>query len=226
MTMRSVRTIVPPSGGRTHSIRVSVDESCDWNNAIALGTTGQTAMATDYNAHMAGDLYPPKKGVTVIDRDVILVNFGRSTTSSENLQWAKQNDLTPASPRVIFAIGKYCPHLNDELGMNAMRVSSLESRLFQNRRIVLCVRWEDAIRGSCVSYLHERWYNDVWFAFVYKEEMNMNSEKERTDTQKTGTEPTKSIVCPVCREVFISADEYDAHLSIVHGQGINPWFEL
>jgi hypothetical protein len=163
--------IVIPQGGRIHIVPVAVNESRDWNEAVAAAGRN-----TDKGSDIwkMGDQYPPSEVGSGLSK-IILVNFGsgKNTLSQDNLAWAKSQHLVSASPRKVFAVGEHCPTLNRVLGMDSMAVVSLKECSFVGRQLVTCVWFYGSKRKAHLSWFGNEWGDGCWFAFVRESEASL-----------------------------------------------------
>ena len=161
VTIVSTDGITAPKGGKIHIVSVQVDESRAWKDAVSAAgpNTGR-----DWDIWKVGNQYPP----TAIrsSRQVILVNFGKYMQSEDVLAWGRTQNLRPASPRSVFAIGEHCPNLNRELVMDYMAVVSLVPCSFEGERRVTNVWWSRSGRKSYLRWFGSGWSVYDWFAFV------------------------------------------------------------
>ena len=155
--------LVAPDGGRIHVLRVPVNPTREWQEAInAAGPN----TPSNYDVRKVADKYPPQDGV-VEEKEIILVNFGKTISDTRvAVEWGKQHGLRPASPRPVFAIGEHKPQLHRELGVNAMAVVSPEECSFDVVRRVCIVWWSDADRHCNLRWFGHEWSAYYWFAFV------------------------------------------------------------
>ncbi len=155
--------LVAPDGGRIHIVRVPVNPSREWQEAInAAGPN----TPSNYDVRKVADKYPSQAGA-IEGKEVILINFGRTISDTQvAVDWAKQYKLRPASPRPVFAIGEHKPQLHRELGTNSMAVVSPDECTFGGGRQVCSVWWSDASRDCDLDWCAYEWLADCWFAFV------------------------------------------------------------
>lgn len=155
--------IILPPDGRIHVVSVPVNESREWSKAVkAAGpNTG-----SDRDIWKVGGEYPPNAGATEDLREVILVNFGENTRSEDNLAWGKAQNLRPATPRLVFAVGEHRPKLHRELDMDPMAVVSLVPCSFGGYRRVPLVWWYRSERITDLHWFDRDWGAIYWFAFV------------------------------------------------------------
>lgn len=163
VTIITADEIIAPKGGKIHVVSVPVNESRAWKDAVSVAgpNTGR-----DWDIWRVGDQYPPMVGATQGLQQVILVNFGKYMRSKDVLVWSKTQNLRPASPRSVFAIGDHCPNLNRDLAMDYMAVISLVPSSFGGRRQVPDVWWGRSERGACLGWFDDEWDVHCWFAFV------------------------------------------------------------
>lgn len=164
--------IVIPEGGRIHIVPVAVNESRDWKEAVAAAgpSTGR-----DWDIWKMGGGYPPSEVGSGLEK-IILVNFGKNTSSEENLAWAKSQKLVPASPRKAFAVSEHYPNLNRILGMDSMAVVSLKECSFEGRRGVVRVWFHGSERKADLRWFEHGWFGHCWFAFVRESEVGEPTE--------------------------------------------------
>ena len=155
--------LTAPDGGRIHIVRVLVNPTREWQEAInAAGPD----TPSNYEVCKVADKYPPQDGA-VEEKEIILVNFGRTISDTKvAVDWGKQNKLRPANPRQTFAVGEYKPKLHRELGVNSMVVVSPDECTFDGYRRVCDVWWDDTDRFCGLSWDGLEWNADYWFAFV------------------------------------------------------------
>ena len=111
--------LTPPPGGRIHVVRVPVDPSLRWKEAVEAAGPDTS---DDHHVKKIGRLYTAIGGV-IRDETIILVNIGPEGGSwGEIMGWARVNNLKLTHPRQVFAIGKYKPSLHKELGMKQILV--------------------------------------------------------------------------------------------------------
>lgn len=155
--------VAAPKGGRIHAVRVPVDPTREWLEAVNAAGPDTPASCS---VRKVGHLYPPQAG-TVTDREIILVNFGKPIPSGQYaLDWAKPFGLRPENPRGVFAIGEHMPQLNIQLGMPYMAVVSLDVCSFEGGRRVPVAWWRDSRRGAYLYWFGSDWDGNDWFAFV------------------------------------------------------------
>jgi len=154
--------IIAPPGGRIYVVSVPVDESRDWHEAI--GAAGPST-GSDWDIERVGEQYPTTDE-TPGSREVILVNFGKKTGSEDNLVWAKAQQLRPASPRTVFAVGEYCPTLHNQLDMDPLVVVSLITCFFEGEQRVVSVGWIGPRRAANLGWFEESWQVNFWFASI------------------------------------------------------------
>lgn len=158
-----VPELVAPDGGRIHIVRVLVNPSRPWQNAV--DSAGPNT-PSNYDVRRVADKYPPQDGA-VEEKEIILVNFGRTIPDTQvAVDWVKQYKLRPASPRPVFAIGECKPQLHRELGLDSMAVVSPEECTFDGGRRVCHVWWGGADRDCYLDWYDDEWDADFWFAFV------------------------------------------------------------
>lgn len=155
-------SVKAPEGGRIHIVRVPVNPGREWQEAVnAAGPdTGK-----DWDIRKVADKYPPQTGVTE-EREIILVNFGKSVSSQYALDWAKPLGLRPEKPHGIFAVGEHQSNLNEELSMPYMAVISLDECSFGGGRRVPYVWWRGSERLAYLYWFDRGWGGTRWFAFV------------------------------------------------------------
>ena len=154
-----------PKGGRIHVLRVPVNPSREWQEAInAAGpNTG-----SDWAVRKVGDQYPVQEGA-IEDREIILVNFGKTIPNVQHaLDWAEPFGLQPEGPRSIFAIGEHKPQLHKELEVSAMAVISTVECSFEGSRSLPHVWWYEAERDARLGWFGDGFDDYYWFAFSRK----------------------------------------------------------
>ena len=164
MQAQVLSQIIPPPGGRVHILRVPVNPSRDWNEAInAAGPDTPKS----YDVRKVGrDLYPPQAGEPK-EQEIILVNFGKTIPNGQHvLDWAKSFGLRPVSPRAVFSVLEHNPELNQVLKMAYMAVVSLDVCSFEGERRVCVSWWDDAERKAYLFWFDYDWRDFYWFAFV------------------------------------------------------------
>lgn len=150
-----------PEGGYIRIVHVPVNPSREWQEAVSAAgpDTGK-----DWEIRIVADNYQPQKGATE-EREIILVNFGKSVTSQHVLDWAKLHGLFPEKARGMFAIGEHEPKLNFVLDMAYMAVVSLEECSFQGARRVPALWWHETFREANLFWFLGSWGDNYWFAF-------------------------------------------------------------
>jgi hypothetical protein len=154
--------IKAPHGGRLHVLRVPVDPGREWQEAINVAgpDTG-----SNWDVRKVCDKYPPKSG-ELKEREIILVNFGKTILSSRYaLDWANSYGMRPEDPCGIFAIGEHKPQLHRELNIDAMAVISLEACSFEGEQHVCGVWWSASERLASLGWFGRGWDTNFWFAF-------------------------------------------------------------
>jgi hypothetical protein len=160
------RELVPPPGGRLHSVRVLVSPQREWQKAINAASLDTPDTPDDYNVRKVGDLYPPTTG-PVEEVEMILANFGPNGGSwTKVLAWGKANDLALAVPRQVIAIGEKYPKLHEKLGMNSMHVVATAECVFMGDGRAFGVWWGRDEGVVTLSWVSDCGGDDAWFAFV------------------------------------------------------------
>ncbi|MDD3531037.1 MAG: hypothetical protein PHV99_00355 [Candidatus Pacebacteria bacterium] len=156
--------LVIPEGGRVFIIRdVVVDESAAWDEAIKVGFPNTP---DSYNVWEIGEHYPPIPDAKPRKRDLILLNFGGVISDiALALAWGKRNNLPPASPREVFALGSHAPELNKRLDQNEMRVVSPIECTFFGLRYVPDGWWSGAAREADLVWVDGGFDDHLWFGF-------------------------------------------------------------
>ena len=154
--------VAAPEGGRIHIVRVPVNPAREWQEAIdAAGpNTGK-----DWGVRKVADHYPPQAG-PVEEREVILVNFGKTIPNGQYaLDWAKPFGINASDPRKVFAVGEHKPKLHRELGVDAMAVISLVPCTFVGRQHVPRSWWFRSERRTNLYWFLDSFHDYYWFAF-------------------------------------------------------------
>lgn len=159
--------VVAPEGGRIHILRdVVVDESVDWSAAIDVSYPDTPA---NYNVRKVGDSYPAKKQAKPVLRTIVLANFGKDVPNTDSaLAWSKENKLSIASPRTVFAVVGKHPSLHKELCVDPMAIISLGECNFSGRRHVPFAWLDGDERRANLNWPDNSFNGSCWFAFVRK----------------------------------------------------------
>lgn len=165
LIMRCSMPFKAPQGGRLNIVRVTVDPTRDWQEAI--NTAGPNT-GSDCGVRKVGDAYPPEDG-GVTEEEIFIVNFGKVIPNGQYaLDWAKPLNLSPAKPRQVFAVGEHKPELHWELKCNPMALVSLVPCSFKGDHCVLRVWWGGARRDVNLDLFDDGCGASYWFAFVHK----------------------------------------------------------
>lgn len=156
---------VAPEDGRIHVLLgITVAESSEWSSAIDASFPNTPS---DCDVREVADLYPAKKGVKAVEREVILVNFGITIANTDPvLAWGKEYKLRPASPRTVFALGKWKPQLHTELEQDTLGVISLEECSLSGYRHMPYGWWYGDERKVNLGWSDSSFGDYCWFAFV------------------------------------------------------------
>ena len=158
--------ITAPKGGKIHIVSVPVDETRAWEDAISAADPNS---GRDRDVWKVDSQYPPV--ATQGPQRVVLLNFGKYMRSETILAWGKTQNLRPASPRSVFAIGEHCPNLNRDLAMDYMAVVSIVSCSFDGGQHVPLVWWFRSERKADLGWFGGEWDEGCWFAFVREEDL-------------------------------------------------------
>lgn len=155
--------IVAPEGGRVHIVHIP-DDLDAWNASLDAGFPN-TRQNSDVRE--VGNQYPSKSLTIPTKHKTILVNFGNDIPNVEvALAWGEEQKLIPVSPRLVWALGRYRPQLNAELGQKALVLVSLKQCMFLGDWRVLCGRWEGDKREAGLMWPDDYFDGDFcWFAF-------------------------------------------------------------
>lgn len=155
---------------KTHELSVIVDESRSWNQAVhAAGPDTRD----EYLIWKIAELYPVRNGAANVRRQIVLVNFGNCKVDEDDaLLWAREQGLSPASPRACFAIGEQHPGLLAELAAPVTALVSPEACSFQNEERICVVWWDRTKREVCLFPARSWWGPNCWFVFVRDEALS------------------------------------------------------
>lgn len=154
--------IIPPPGGRIHTVRIKVALNRPWLEAV---NTAGPDTPDNYNVRKVGDLYLPT-GTGVIEEDLILLNYPAGDGSWEKaLAWADQFRLRKTDPRRVFAIGEGHPNFHKEVGIDPTYVVATEECSFVGRRQACVVWWSGSERRARLDWVSRCGYAHAWFAF-------------------------------------------------------------
>jgi len=153
----------PLPGGRLHIVRVQVDRSRDWREAINVAGPDTPA---DSTVCKVGDLYPSAaaKG----EEELILLNFPEGGSWEKACDWADQSGLVRTHPRQVFATGEHSPNFHRELGLSLMYVVATTECTFEGGRQACYVRWDGLGRETGLGWLEGFGDASDWFAFRRK----------------------------------------------------------
>lgn len=136
-----------------HSLRVPVDESRDWIEAME--SAGQCILDDEKIEEIAGQ-FPSKKGAGKAYQEVTLVLFkeaGRVTLNEVRL-WGERRGWRVASSRTIFAVSEFFPFWHDGVcGIEPgerLHLLSFERCVFNHHAAVPIVTFWDDEDDDCV----------------------------------------------------------------------------
>jgi hypothetical protein len=153
--------IEPPEGGRVVVVRVLIDQSVAWPEAIETG--GPHVL--NYDVCEVADQFPQKNG-PALQEEIILANFGVLIPNvAYACEWAKRYGICAAMPRGVFAIGQHQPRVHRQLGMNPMAIVSPEECSFRGQKYVCGLWWCAEKRGAHLYRAESEFLDRTWFAF-------------------------------------------------------------
>lgn len=152
---------------KTRAVEVLVDESRLWDEAVR---SAGPDTRDEYLIWKVGVHYPARVGGVKSPRQIVLANFGNFKIDEDDaLLWAREQGLSPASPRACFAVGEQHLGLLAELAAPAAALVSLESCSFQNEERI-CIIWWDRTKREVCSFPARNWWGPAcWFVFVREE---------------------------------------------------------
>jgi hypothetical protein len=122
-------------GGRIHRVvGVPVDQNENWNVAINRGCPGTPIGGSTVRA--VSSLYWSTATGQTCENLVLLNLVGGNYRQA--MDWAKQYDLSPASPRHVFALAEIRPFFHREVGINTASVFSAHAQASEDGLLFAC----------------------------------------------------------------------------------------
>ena len=154
--------LVAPVGARLITLKVKVQLDQEWQ--LSINDAGPDTL-DNYNVRKVGNLNMPT-GKGVVEEELILLNYPQGDGSWDKaLAWAEQYNLRKTDPRRVFAIGKYHPKFNYEVGPNPAYVVATEECAFGGYRRACSVWWDDSERKARLDWVFFCGYARGWFVF-------------------------------------------------------------
>ena len=154
--------IAPPEGARVHVLRVKVDQSREWQDAVSAAGPDTP---DSYNVRKVGGQYPSVGG-EVIEEELILLNFPKGDGNWDKANvWAGAHGLKRTNPREVFAVGEQHPKLHEQLEQNPMYVVATTDCSFEGNRDACYVWWNDSMREAGLDWIEVFDFSYAGFAF-------------------------------------------------------------